>query len=302
MLLRNVLLAFNYRKISFTNLKSSMTTISCLAVASIDSSPSLLFSSETSRVLINVPEGCQRLCVEYKVRLSKLNVVCITNLAPECLCGLPGLILTAVDAGKTSLTVLGPVGIRQFWRTTKYFMHRPDLRLNIIEVIENFTLNIEDNVTLHCIPFGASSHISYVFASGVIPGKFNIKRAQELKIPSGPLYGQLKNGMTVVLDDGRVISPSELLGPAESSRYCAVIFDIYKDRVAGSIIQEILKNDFFGSFNSTGSREGLLGAGIVLYFSWLIVAPFLTPLHTYSLYESLSCSISHGLPRCSPSH
>ncbi|HYY41080.1 MAG TPA: MBL fold metallo-hydrolase, partial [Pyrinomonadaceae bacterium] len=55
------------------------------------------------------------------------------------------------------------------------------------------------------------------------PGRFNVERATELGIPSGPLYGRLKRGETITLADGRTIDGAELCAPPERGRafaYC----------------------------------------------------------------------------------
>lgn len=55
------------------------------------------------------------------------------------------------------------------------------------------------------------------------PGRFNLAKAQKLGIPPGPIYGDLKKGKVVTLDDGRKINGSDLCGQPEIGRkmvYC----------------------------------------------------------------------------------
>jgi ribonuclease Z len=52
---------------------------------------------------------------------------------------------------------------------------------------------------------------------------FNLEEAQALGIPRGPLYGRLQRGETIVLEDGRTISPEMVLGPERPGKsvvYC----------------------------------------------------------------------------------
>lgn len=42
--------------------------------------------------LINVGDGCQRFCIENRIKLNKLSVVIITSLAPHNISGLCGII------------------------------------------------------------------------------------------------------------------------------------------------------------------------------------------------------------------
>ena len=68
-----------------------MTTyVSTLSVETIDSDACLCVSTENENVLFDVGEGTQRLCVEHKVRLSKLTKIFITRIMPNTLFGIPG--------------------------------------------------------------------------------------------------------------------------------------------------------------------------------------------------------------------
>jgi len=49
-------------------------------------------------------------------------------------------------------------------------------------------------------------------------GRFDIEAAKALGIPEGPVYGRLKGGATVTLDDGRVIDGRTLVGPPRPGR------------------------------------------------------------------------------------
>ena len=43
-----------------------------------------------NRVFFDIGEGIQRLCIEQKVKLGKLDQVCVTNILPSGTNGLPG--------------------------------------------------------------------------------------------------------------------------------------------------------------------------------------------------------------------
>lgn len=52
--------------------------------------PSLIVHYDSQRYLFNCREGTQRLCVQEKVRLSKLSNVFLTRVNWECMGGLTG--------------------------------------------------------------------------------------------------------------------------------------------------------------------------------------------------------------------
>jgi ribonuclease Z len=49
-------------------------------------------------------------------------------------------------------------------------------------------------------------------------GRFNPELARELRIPEGPLWGEIHRGRAITLADGRVIEPSLLVGAARPGR------------------------------------------------------------------------------------
>jgi ribonuclease Z len=50
------------------------------------------------------------------------------------------------------------------------------------------------------------------------PGRFDAEAAKALGIPFGPLYGALKQGECITLDDGRVVDGRALVGPTRPGR------------------------------------------------------------------------------------
>jgi len=67
--------------------------------------------------------------------------------------------------------------------------------------------------------------LAYVLAEDERRGRFDPERARALGIPEGPLWGRIHHGHPVTLDDGRVISPETLVGPARPGRRLALSGD-----------------------------------------------------------------------------
>ena len=84
--------------------------ITLLSVATVGGLPAVVVSTDARRFIIDVGEGTQRLCIEHKVRLVKVDAVLLTRLSPQTNSGLPGLCLTAIDSGRTHLDLVGPTG------------------------------------------------------------------------------------------------------------------------------------------------------------------------------------------------
>jgi ribonuclease BN (tRNA processing enzyme) len=213
------------------------------------------------------------------VRLSKVAGIFVTHNGPEAICGLPGaaiprlscprlrskltdlctvvvgLALTAFDAGRTSLDIVGMPGLQTFWNSTSHFMRLNESYISIREVAPP-QLNVPPSTRLKygdieviAVPIVASSAsastsftplpsssatssasldkkyygISYVCQTPTLPGKFDVQRAATLNIPKGPMYAQLKNGKSVTLANGDIILPDQVLGPPQVGRNVAVL-------------------------------------------------------------------------------
>jgi ribonuclease Z len=65
-------------------------------------------------------------------------------------------------------------------------------------------------------------HSVHAIAFAVIederPGRFHKEVALALGVPEGKAFGELQHGHSVTLPDGRVIAPSQVLGPARRGR------------------------------------------------------------------------------------
>ncbi|XP_054843122.1 zinc phosphodiesterase ELAC protein 1 [Eublepharis macularius] len=57
------------------------------------------------------------------------------------------------------------------------------------------------------------------------PGRLNVQKLKELGVQPGPLYGKLKDGVTVVLENGATISPSDVLEDPFPGRKVCILGD-----------------------------------------------------------------------------
>jgi ribonuclease Z len=66
---------------------------------------------------------------------------------------------------------------------------------------------------------------SYVIVENDLPGKFDIQKLQQSGIKPGPFCSRLKAGETVTLDDGRILSPLDYVGPSRPGRRLVILGD-----------------------------------------------------------------------------
>ena len=66
---------------------------------------------------------------------------------------------------------------------------------------------------------------SFVMVENDLPGKFDIQKLQQSGIKPGPFCSRLKAGETVTLDDGRILSPLDYVGPSRPGRRLVILGD-----------------------------------------------------------------------------
>ncbi|ETO77223.1 hypothetical protein F442_07547 [Phytophthora nicotianae P10297] len=226
--------------------------VQVLSVQSVETAPSLLLSTETRRFLFNVGDGTQRLCMEHHVRLAKLQHVFLTELRSHTVGGLPGMVLTVSDTGKSGLHVHGPPNTKQYLKATRHFLYRPEFKLEASEVLpispEDKEKGVkscyeDDEVVVHAVAVakpragakrklnesptseGEETHVSvsYVVETRPQRGKFLVEKAKALGVPKGKLFGQLHQGKDVTLPDGKVVKSSDCVLPSAPAAACVVV-------------------------------------------------------------------------------
>src|SRR6185436_2183007 len=186
---------------------------------------------EREWLLFDCGEGTQMQIARAGLSPSRLAAVFITHLHGDHFNGLAGLLGTmGLDRRSQELTVVGPVGIREYLDTLAR------LRTLFIEyplVLREFSAISELTVVYEAADFAVSAHSldHRVFSLGFRveerpkPGRFNLDRARELGIPEGPMFGVLQAGSPVKLDNGRIVEPKEILGPERAGKSVAYCLD-----------------------------------------------------------------------------
>lgn len=178
--------------------------------------------------LFDAGEGTQQQVLRAPVRLSQLEHIYVTHLHGDHVFGLPGLLASRSSAQDidTPVTLFGPPGLEEWLRTTLR-LTLTGLRFPLQFVTLREGLVFEDDArTVHCrrlahrVPcFG------FVVREKPKPGTFDADAARAQGVSPGPVYGRLKAGGSVTLDDGRVIDGASLVGPPRPGRTLAILGD-----------------------------------------------------------------------------
>lgn len=175
--------------------------------------------------LFDCGEGTQHQFLRCDLRPSQITRIFITHLHGDHIFGLMGLLASIGLAGQPHpITIYGPEGLGDYLRACgRYSQTRFSYPIEVKTVTPGQVFEDEEFV-VSCAPLKHRvPAYGYRVSEKDRPGRFNLEKARELGVPSGPLYGRLKRGETVRLDDGRVLVGSEFCDPPETGRkvvYC----------------------------------------------------------------------------------
>jgi ribonuclease Z len=177
--------------------------------------------------LFDCGEGTQHQLLRSDIRTSQLRRIFITHLHGDHIFGLMGLLASCGLAGSAQdVDIYGPSGLAEYIRAcSKYsYTHLGDrVRVHTISpgiVYEDGEFTVICGPLKHRVPA-----YGYRIIEKDRPGRFDVERATALGIPPGPIFGRLKKGETVTLDNGRRIRGKDLCGETEIGRKIAYCTD-----------------------------------------------------------------------------
>ncbi|MGV0028357.1 ribonuclease Z [Phormidesmis priestleyi] len=175
--------------------------------------------------LFDCGEGTQHQFLRSDLRVSQIRRIFVTHMHGDHIFGLMGLLASCGLAGNPDrIDIYGPPDLDEYLKACKRYSQTHfsyPVKVHTVKpglVFEDAEFSVSCSPLKHRVPaFG------YRVTEKDRAGHFDVDRAKALKIPSGPIYGQLKRGDRVTLPDGRQINGAELCGPTEIGRkvvYC----------------------------------------------------------------------------------
>jgi ribonuclease Z len=130
------------------------------------------------------------------------------------------------QGGESEVTVYGPKGIKEYITVSlsvsqtylKYPLKIVEIEAGIIFEDEQFT--VEAQLLKHGIP-----SYGYRIVEKDKPGTLLADKLVEAGVQPGPIFRKIKEGQSVTLEDGRVIIPSDFLGPDQKGRIVTILGD-----------------------------------------------------------------------------
>lgn len=199
--------------------------------------------------LFDCGEGTQQRILEAPFSAGQIVRIFLTHLHGDHLFGLPGLLgsRSLQDHAGQPVQIFGPAGVADYlaqclrvsgtrlsfgWTVNEW---TPSLRDRSSGMArsqghqagrEPWTALAEEAWTVralslrHGIPC-----LGYALEERPRPGRFRIELARELGIPEGPVYGRLKRGEDVRLEDGRLVRGVDLTEPERPGRKIVILGD-----------------------------------------------------------------------------
>ncbi len=177
--------------------------------------------------LFDCGEATQHQILYTSIKPGKIEKVFITHLHGDHIFGLPGFLGSrSFQGGDSLLTVYGPKGIKAFIETS-LTVSTTHIRypLEVVEIEEGMIF--EDDqfcVTAKVLEHGIQSY-GYRIVEKDLPGTLLVDKLSTEGIKPGPIYQKIKEGQTVILEDGRKINGEEYIGPAKKGRIVTILGD-----------------------------------------------------------------------------
>ncbi len=184
--------------------------------------------------LFDCGEGTQHQFLRSDFKSSQIRRIFITHMHGDHIFGLMGLLASCGLAGNRQqrIDIYGPKPLNDYLQACRRYSQTHfslPIKIHAVEpglVFEDDEFRVVCDLLEHRVP----AH-GYRVEERDRPGRFDVGRAQALGIPSGPIYGQLKQGKRVKLPNGRVVNGADLCGPDLVGRKLVYCTDtIYCDR------------------------------------------------------------------------
>ena len=194
-----------------------------------------------SSLLIDCGEGTQVSMKLKKCGFKDIDLICITHLHGDHICGLPGLLLTMGNADRTEpLTLVGPKGLERVVNALRVIAPELPFEIKFIEITQPEQV-IELN-GYRITAFKVNHNVlCYGYTLEILrQGKFSAERAKEQDIPL-KYWNPLQKGQTIEAD-GITYTPEMVLGPARKGIRLTYTTDT---RPTESILRNAKESDLF---------------------------------------------------------
>ena len=189
-----------------------------------------LLAERNAYWMFDCGEGTQHQVLRSPIRIGKLEKLFITHLHGDHLYGLPGLLTSrSYQGGDTPLTVYGPQGTEAFIRmaldvSQAYLAY--ELKVHEYPYGEEAVIFEDDQFIVSLGPLiHRVSSCGFRIEEKPLTGKLQAEKLKALGLTSGPIFGKIKQGLDVKLEDGTELKAKDFIGPSYPGRVVTILGD-----------------------------------------------------------------------------
>ncbi len=183
---------------------------------------SLMTRFQGSNLLIDCGEGTQIAIKEKGWSFKSIDTICFTHYHADHISGLPGLLLSMGNSGRTEpVLLIGPIGLIETVTALRTIAPELPFCIEYLELTQ--PQQTIARFGYHLSAFRVNHNIVCYGYTIEIPraGKFQIEKALKLNLPK-QYWGRLQRGETIEID-GNNITPDAVLGESRKGiklTYC----------------------------------------------------------------------------------
>jgi ribonuclease Z len=188
------------------------------------STASVMLARGGQRLLFDCGEGTQRQ-LQRSLGLTQVDEIYLTHFHADHILGLPGLLKTYDLTGREEpLTIYGPRGLRDLFKTLGRLIGRTDYGIDLVEIDPGEAVH-HDGAEIQAFSVEHSVRANgYVLIEEERPGRFDPEAAKRLGVAEGPAFAALQRGEEVPGSAGPV-RPEDVMGSPRQGRIVAITGD-----------------------------------------------------------------------------
>lgn len=193
--------------------------------------------------LFDCGEGTQHQILKTTLKPGKVKNIFITHMHGDHIFGLPGFLSSRSFQGGDNqpITIYGPPGIEQYINASlKYSKSNLLYKVNIVELDpKGGELQLNKGWKVKYLPLQHNVlSFGYRIEEPKSDGVLLVEKLKEYNIPNGPIFGKLKNGETVTLENGTELDGKDFVGEAQPGKVIAIIGDTRPNANIGKLAEE----------------------------------------------------------------